>query len=205
MKIQRKFVLASASPRRLEPLGQIGITPDQILPADIDESPRKNELPGPYAQRLAKEKAFHCTKYFESCETKPFILAADTVVAVGRRILGKPDGQKQAGKFLNLLSGRAHKVMTALHLIGPEGNENAKLVSSRVCFKRLSSRELDFYLALDEWQGKAGGYAIQGHAQRFVAKLSGSYGAIMGLPLFETANMLEGMGFQLYQKTEKQE
>ena len=192
-----KLVLASASPRRLELLQQIGVTPDALLPADVDEVPRKNELPRVLAQRLAVEKAEAARRI---AEARPeigecFIVAADTVVAVGRRILPKCELLEEAGDCLRLLSGRQHRVYTGLALITPRGAERKRIVESRVRFKRLSSAEIDSYLASGEWRGKAGGYAIQGLAGAFVAKIVGSYSSVVGLPLYETQSLLLGDGF----------
>ena len=189
-----KLVLASASPRRLELLQQIGIEPDALLPADVDEIPKKNELPRVLAQRLAVEQARAARRI---AEARPelgdcFILAADTVVAVGRRILPKTELLEEAGDCLHLLSGRQHRVYTGLALITPKGAERKRIVESRVRFKRLSAAEIESYLASGEWRGKAGGYAIQGLAGGFVAKLVGSYSSVVGLPLYETQSLLLG-------------
>lgn len=188
-----RLILASASPRRLALLGQIGLEPDAVLAPDIDETPLKGELPRPHAERLASQKA----QVVAVTVPDDFVLAADTVVACGRRILPKAETLDEARHCLELLSGRAHRVYTALHLI--HGTRFAARVSiSRVTFKSLSMLEIDAYLEGGEWQGKAGGYAIQGHAGAFVRQLHGSYSGVMGLPLYETAALLAGLGFPLY-------
>ena len=182
------LLLASASPRRLELLKQAGITPDMVIPAEINEAPFPKELPIPYVQRIAKEKAKKA-----AAEHKDFlVLAADTVVAVGRRILPKAETKEQALACLELLSGRRHKVLTAISAISPIGEQKIRLVTSIVRFKRLSSQEITDYLTTQEWQGKAGGYAIQGQAAIFITFISGSYSGIVGLPLHETIYMLKG-------------
>jgi len=184
--VAHTLILASASPRRLALLAQIGITPDQVIPADIDETPRAGELPRPYAERVAREKA--------AAVAVPgaFVLAADTVVAVGRRILGKAETAAEARACLELLSGRRHHVLTALTLITPSGETSHRVCDSAVIFNRLTATELDTYIATGEWHGKAGGYAMQGHAAAFIRALSGSYSGVVGLPLFETAQLLNG-------------
>lgn len=170
-------------------LAQIGVTPDRIVPADIDETPLRGELPRPYAERLAREKAARVAA--AGC----FTLAADTVVAVGRRILGKADSPDQARRFLTLLSGRRHHVITAITLVAPDGAASHRANDTAVIFNRLTPRDIDAYLATGEWQGKAGAYAIQGHAAAFVRALHGSYSGVVGLPLFETAQLLKGRGY----------
>ncbi|MDR3462691.1 MAG: Maf-like protein [Beijerinckiaceae bacterium] len=191
-----KLVLASASPRRLALLQQIGFEPDALLPADIDEIPHKGESPRSLAVRLAAEKAEAAAKVMR---TRPelagaYLIAADTVVSVGRRILPKCELAEEAGQCLRLLSGRAHRVHTGLCLITPKGAARQKIVESRLRFKRLSSQEIAAYVASREWKGKAGGYAIQGLAGAFVVKLIGSYSNVVGLPLYETAILLGGEG-----------
>jgi septum formation protein len=183
------LILASASPRRLALLAQIGVVPDEVLPADIDETPKPDELPRPYAERLAAEKALRMAR--QGC----FVLAADTVVAVGRRILPKAETEEQARACLNLLSGRRHHVLTAVALVAPDGAQSARLSESTVVFARLTEAQTRAYLQSGEWQGKAGGYAIQGRAAAFVRALSGSYSGVVGLPLFETAQLLRGRGY----------
>ena len=186
-----RLILASASPRRLDLLAQAGIAPDQIDPADIDETPGRTELPRPHAERLAMEKA----QTVAERHSDAFVLAADTVVAVGRRILPKTENEAQARDCLGLLSGRAHRVFTGVCLITPAGGLARRVVEARVRVKRLSDAEIAAYIASDEWRGKAGGYAIQGRAQAFIPAISGSYSAIVGLPLAETLAMLTGAGY----------
>ena len=200
--LTQRLILASGSPRRLDLLAQAGITPDKLLPMDLDETPRRAEHPRSLARRLANEKA---EAAFESVKSDPqwagcYILAADTVVAVGRRILGKPEYLEEASSSLHLLSGRSHWVYTGLCVITPQGISRLRVVETKVRFKRLTSEELKFYLASGEWRGKAGGYAIQGFAGTFVQKVAGSYSAVVGLPLFETVQLLTGEGFQFHEK-----
>ena len=192
-----RLVLASASPRRLALLQQVGIDPDHLHPTDVDETPLKAELPRQLAQRLAKEKAEAALAWStrDPQWTGAHILAADTVVAVGRRILPKAETLDEAEACLRLLSGRAHRVWTGIALATPAGAIKARLVETRLRFKRLSSSEIAAYLASDEWRGKAGGYAVQGLAGGFVVKLIGSYPAVVGLPLWETLALLEGTGY----------
>ncbi len=192
-----RLVLASASPRRLALLQQVGLHPDKLLPADVDETPAKGELPRALAARLAAEKAEAAAGTaaglggLDGC----FLLAADTVVSVGRRILPKCDLLDEADACLSLLSGRAHRVHTGVTLVTPKGHRRHRLVETRVRFKRLSAREHDAYLASGEWRGKAGGYAIQGLAEAFVVKLVGSHSSVVGLPLYDTLNLLVGEGY----------
>lgn len=181
------LVLASASPRRRDLLAQIGITPDRITPADIDETPGRDERPKPHAERLAREKAAAVA----ATEPGAVILAADTVVAVGKRILPKAEDEPTARDCLALLSGRRHRVISGISLILPEGQQLTKSVTSTVAFKRLSLADIDGYLASGEWRGKAGGYAIQGLGATFVRFLSGSYSSVVGLPLFEVGGWLK--------------
>jgi len=183
------LILASASPRRRELLAQIGCTPAAIDPADIDETPRPDELPLIYAGRLAEAKA----RTVAARHPGAVVLGADTVVACGRRILPKAEREEQARACLKLLSGRRHRVIGGVCVIGPDGKTRQRSVTTIVAFKRLSAREVDVYVASGEWQGKAGGYAIQGLAATFVRFLSGSYSNVVGLPLFETAALL-GVG-----------
>jgi septum formation protein len=191
-----KLVLASASPRRLALLQQIGFEPDALLPADIDEIPHKGESPRSLAVRLAVEKAAAAAKVMRSRPelAGAYLIAADTVVSVGRRILPKCELAEEAEQCLRLLSGRAHRVHTGLCLITPKGASRQKIVESRLRFKRLTGQEIGAYLASREWKGKAGGYAIQGRAGAFVIKLIGSYSSVVGLPLYETAALLNGEG-----------
>lgn len=182
-------------------LQQIAIEPDALLPADIDETPRPREAPRALAQRLADEKA---TAARSLAERKPetrgaFVLAADTVVSVGRRILPKCETTEEADACLRLLSGHVHRVHTGLTVIPPNGPARRRLVESRVRFKRLSSQEIEAYLASQEWRGKAGGYAIQGLAGAFVVKLVGSFASVVGLPIYETAQILAGEGYPVTQ------
>lgn len=187
----KTLILASQSPRRLELLKQIGIIPNQIIPSDIDESCLKNELPSVCAKRLALLKA----EKIASANPNAYILSADTIVACGRRMLGKPENEVEARFFLDLLSGRRHRVYGGICLITPEGKKSIKLSQSIVHFKRLSKEEKDHFIQSKEWVGKAGGYAIQGLAASFIDFISGSYSNIVGLDLCETSKMLKGMGF----------
>ncbi|HTV89208.1 MAG TPA: nucleoside triphosphate pyrophosphatase [Stellaceae bacterium] len=186
------LVLASASPRRLDLLRQLGIEPDIVEPADIDETPMKGELPAPHVVRLAEAKA----RAVAPRHPGAFILAADTVVACGRRILPKTEDPAAARACLELLSGRRHRVYGGVALIAPEGRIAIRRVESRVAIKPLSDAEIAGYLAGGEWRGKAGAYAIQGRAAAFVSWISGSYSNVVGLPLFETAQLLAGRGYR---------
>jgi septum formation protein len=192
-----RLVLASGSPRRLALLAQIGLDPDAIIPADIDETPRRSESPRALAQRLSAEKArIAASVAARQPDVGRFLtLAADTVVCVGRRVLPKCEVSDEAEACLRLLSGRAHRVYTGLTLLNASGAARHRLVETRVRFKRLSRAEIDAYIASGEWRGKAGGYAIQGLAGAFVLKLIGSYPNIVGLPLAETAALLGGEGY----------
>ena len=185
------LVLASASPRRLELLRQIGIVPDHVEAADIDETPRPRELPASHVVRLAEAKA----RAVRPRHLDAFILAADTVVACGRRILPKAEDETTARTCLALLSGRRHRVYGGVALLTPGGDLAIRRVVSQVMFKRLSDQELAAYLASGEWHGKAGGYAIQGHAAALVSWITGSYSNVVGLPLYETAQLLAGRGY----------
>ncbi|MEO1551274.1 MAG: nucleoside triphosphate pyrophosphatase [Pseudomonadota bacterium] len=186
---RRPLVLASASPRRRDLLAQIGVVPDEVVPADIDETPHKGELPRRYAGRLALQKA----QTVAAQRPQACVLAADTVVCAGRRILGKPEDREEAHRFLSLLSGRRHRVTTGLCVICA-GRTWHHLEETRVALKRLSRQELDQYLDSGEWQGKAGGYAIQGTAAAFVPAIYGSYTNVVGLPLVEAAHLLRAAG-----------
>jgi septum formation protein len=197
MGISQKLVLASGSPRRIELLQQAGVEPDRILPADIDETPLRSEHPRSLAKRLSKEKADKALLVLrqEAGSQPGFVLAADTVVAVGRRILPKAETLDDAIACLQLLSGRSHRVYSGVCLITPSGVARQRLVETRLRFKRLSRSEIDRYVASGQWRGKAGGYAVQGYAGSFVVKLSGSYTNVVGLPLYETTALLAGEGF----------
>ncbi|MEM9050331.1 MAG: Maf family protein [Pseudomonadota bacterium] len=186
-----RLVLGSASPRRLALLAQIGVAPDAVRMADIDETPRKGELPRAYTERLAREKA-------RALPHRPdeLILSADTTVALGRRILGKPVDAAEAAAFLRALSGRRHRVVTALALRG--ARLWTRTVETAVRMKRLSEKEIAWYLASGEWEGKAGGYGIQGRAAAFIPWIGGSHAAVMGLPLAETAQLLSAAGYPLH-------
>jgi septum formation protein len=195
------LVLASASPRRLQLLNQIGIEPDRLVPAEIDETPQRFELPRSLAKRLALTKAevARRTAQRDVKLASAYVRAADTLVAVGRRVLPKPELTDEAAHCLRLLSGRSHRVYTGLCLMTPGGRPRQKLVETRVRFKRLSREEIESYLASGEWQGKAGGYAIQGCAAAFVTKLVGSYSNVVGLPLYETMALLQGEGYPVFE------
>ncbi|WP_114011586.1 Maf-like protein [Cohaesibacter intestini] len=193
-----RLILASASPRRLQLLQQIGIEPVALKPADLDETPLKNEQPRALARRLSEEKAaaIHQIYKDDAHLGGSFILAADTVVAVGRRSLPKTELAEEAIQCLTLLSGRTHKVFTGVSLVTPKGKTRTKVVETRIRFKRLTN-DIDPYVASGEWRGKAGGYAIQGIAGAFVVNLVGSYSSVVGLPLHETSNLLLGEGYPL--------
>jgi septum formation protein len=195
-----KFVLASGSPRRLGLINQAGIEPDALRPTDIDETPRKGELPRACANRLARAKADAAIASLRADDELQgaYILAADTVVAVGRRILPKAELLDEAAQCLRLLSGRNHRVYTALCLVTPKEAVRQRLVETRVRFKRLSEQDIEAYLASGEWRGKAGGYAVQGLAGSFVVKLVGSYTNVVGLPLYETVTLLAGEGYPIH-------
>ncbi|MEE3036025.1 MAG: Maf family nucleotide pyrophosphatase [Pseudomonadota bacterium] len=191
---RQKFWLASASSRRLDLLAQIGIKPEHIGPADIDETPKSGETPRELARRLASEKATAVLTHIPENEDW-VILAADTVVAQGRRILPKAETQETAKACLKLLSGRAHRVFSGVCLIY-KGKSMLRVADTRVVMKRLSAEEITTYLNSQEWLGKAGGYAIQGRADAFVKSLNGSYSNVVGLPLYETSSLLAGIGFK---------
>jgi nucleoside triphosphate pyrophosphatase len=195
-----KLVLASGSPRRLGLLNQAGIEPDSLLPAEIDEMPMKGELPRALATRLARAKADAALQAVRLDEELrgSFIIAADTVVAVGRRIMPKAEMLDEAAACLRLLSGRNHRVYSAVCLVTPKESFRQRLVETRVRFKRLSKEELEAYLASGEWRGKAGGYAIQGLAGAFVVKVVGSYTNVVGLPLQEAVALLSGEGYPVH-------
>ena len=195
-----KLVLASASPRRLALLEQAGIRVDALLPTDRDEKPGKNERPRDLARRLAREKA---EAAFEAMKHRPelvgaFVISADTVVAMGRRVFPKPEVVDEAAECLRLLSGRAHRVYTGVVMVTPKGGFRERLVETRLRFKRLSDQDIESYLASGEWRGKAGGYAAQGIAGSFIIKLVGSYTSVVGLPLHETLALLGGEGYPIH-------
>jgi septum formation protein len=194
-----KLVLASGSPRRVMLINQAGIEPDALRPADIDETPKRGELPRACANRLARAKAEAALELVRIDEELKgsYILSADTVVAVGRRILPKAELLDEATQCLRLLSGRNHRVHTAVCLITPGQAFRQRLVETRVRFKRLSDEDIEAYLASGEWRGKAGGYAAQGIADSFIVKIVGSYSNIVGLPLYETTTLLAGEGFPI--------
>jgi len=185
------LVLASGSPRRLALLAQIGVVPECVVSTGIDETPLPRELPRQAAQRLARAKA--------GAAARPgaFVLAADTVVAVGRRMLPKAQSIEEARRCLTLLSGRRHHVLTAVVVVAPDGKRGERLSDSTVAFARLTTRQIEAYLVGEEWHGKAGGYAIQGFSAAHIRWLSGSYSGVVGLPLFETAQLLRGLGYPL--------
>ncbi|MEO1310076.1 MAG: Maf family nucleotide pyrophosphatase [Pseudomonadota bacterium] len=187
-----ELVLASASPRRRDLLAQIGFFPDRIEPAEIDETPRPREEPRLHAGRLAEDKATAVA----ARAPEALVLAGDTVVAVGRRILPKTESEDEARACLDLISGRAHRVYSGLALFGPAEERRLRIVETRVKVKRLSSAEIDAYLASGEWRGKAGGYAIQGLFSAHVQLIVGSYSSVVGLPLYETAQLLVGAGLK---------
>jgi septum formation protein len=188
----QNLVLASASPRRLDLLRQIGIAPAKVAPAEIDETPAKGELPAQYAKRIAAAKLAAVAPRHPGC----FVLAADTVVACGRRILPKAEDQTTARRCLELLSGRRHHVLGAIAIAAPDGGHSTRLVDTAVIFKRLAEAEIAAYLAGGEWHGKAGGYAVQGMAAVFVRSIAGSYSNVVGLSLYDAAAMLAGLGFK---------
>jgi septum formation protein len=190
--IKPDLILASASPRRRDLLEQIGIVPAKIAPVDMDETPQQNEKPLQYVKRLAGAKASAAAKKHKASQ----ILAADTIVTAGGKILGKPSDKAEAEKFLKLLSGRRHRVITSVAVISPKGKLSQKTVTTIVSFKRLNHDEINWYLESDEWQGKAGAYAIQGKAGAFVKKINGSYTNVVGLPLYETLAILSAHGIK---------
>ena len=193
-------MLASASPRRLQLLERVGLTPDLLNPSDNDELPHKRETPRALSIRLAKEKAQRALEMPLVKELGPnaFVLAADTVVGLGRRILPKAETVDQARDCLSLLSGRSHWVYSSVCLIAPGKKLSSRCVETKLRFKRLSREDVDSYIASNEWRGKAGGYAIQGRAEAFVRLLSGSHSAVIGLPLYETVHLLEGAGYPVF-------
>ena len=188
-----RLILASASPRRLDLLGRIGVVPDAVVPAEIDESVPKGELPRDHALRLAREKA----EAIAEREPHALVLAADTVVAVGRRILPKVEDEQTLRACMRLLSGRRHRVMTGVALAGPGQPLRTRLVETTIAMKPLSEEEIDFYAGHGEWRGKAGGYALQGYGEVYVRYISGSYSNVVGLPLAETRNLLKAAGYTI--------
>jgi len=186
-----RLILASASPRRLDLLARIGVVPDAVVPAEIDETPLKGELPVAYARRMAAAKAAAVA------EAGALVLTADTVVAAGRRILPKTESEDEARASLRLLAGRRHRVLSAVTLVDAAGRARHRLSASVVAFKRLDAGELAAYLASGEWQGKAGGYAIQGRAEALIRMISGSWSGVVGLPLYETRALLRAAGYPL--------
>lgn len=188
MEGRAALILASASLRRRDLLAQVGIVPDAVRDPAVDETPRPGELPRVLARRLAQAKAVG--------EPGAYVLAADTVVGAGRRVLGKPRSADEARWFLTLLSGRRHRVITAVVVAAPDGRRGERVCESVVTLARLLPTEIDAYVATGEWQGRAGGYAIQGRAAAFVRHLQGSYSGVVGLPLWETANLLRGLGWR---------
>jgi septum formation protein len=188
-----RLVLASASPRRLDLLARIGVVPDMVVPADVDESVPRGELPRDHALRLAVEKA----EAVAAGERSALVLAADTVVAVGRRILPKVDDEETLRACMKLLSGRRHRVLTGVALAVPGSGIRGRLVETMIAMKRLSDDEIDFYAGHGEWRGKAGGYALQGYGEVYVRHIAGSYSNVVGLPLAETRLLLKGAGYDL--------
>lgn len=185
-----KLILASSSPRRIELLASIGLLPDHIIGADIDETPLKGELIRVYVQRIATLKA----RVVHAQHSDSFVLAADTAVEMGRSIMGKATDRHEARQFLKRLSGRRHRVYSGVHLISPQGKEISRVVITRISFKTLTEKEIEDYLDSKEWEGKAAAYGIQGKAAPFVKFISGSYTNVVGLPLYETLCMLKGLG-----------
>jgi septum formation protein len=188
-----RLVLASASPRRIDLLARIGVTPDAVVPADIDESVPKGELPRNHAERLAREKA----EAVAAQQPGALVLAADTVVAVGRRILPKVEDEATLRACMRLLSGRRHRVLTGVALAIPGQATRCRLVETMIAMKRLSDEEIDYYAGHGEWCGKAGGYALQGYGEVYVRHIAGSYSNVVGLPLAETRTLLKGAGYPL--------
>jgi septum formation protein len=188
-----RLILASASPRRLDLLTRIGVTPDAIVPAEIDESVPKGELPRQHAQRLAREKAEAIARQHPDA----LVLAADTVVAVGRRILPKVEDEATLRACMKLLSGRRHRVLTGVALAIPGKTVRERLVETMIAMKRLSDEEIDHYASHGEWRGKAGGYALQGYGEVYVRHIAGSYSNVVGLPLAETRVLLKSAGYPI--------
>lgn len=197
-----RLVLASASPRRMALLDRIGLTPDLLNPADVDETPGRRESPRRLSLRLAEEKALKAkaAPQVRALTGKVYVLAADTVVGLGRRVLPKAETYQEAKDCLSLLSGRAHWVYSSVCLIAPDGSKSIRCVETKVRFKRLSREDLESYLRSEEWKGKAGGYAIQGRAEAFVRYVSGSYSGVVGLPLNETVDLLMGAKYPVQKR-----
>jgi len=183
-------VLASASPRRLDLLRQVGLEPDRVVPAEIDETPLKDETPRQLAVRLALAKAE------AAAQPDAYVVGADTVVALGQRVFGKPETEAEAARMLGRLSGRAHRVLTGVAVRAPDGRTASRLSETRLRWKRLTTAEIDTMLKSGEWRGVAGGYRIQGRAAGFTLELQGSYSGVVGLPLYETLALLEGLGYR---------
>lgn len=200
MSVFQKLILASGSPRRVDLLDQAGIEADRLLPTHVDETPLRAEHPRSLARRLAKAKADKALKILkeEDPSEQAYILAADTVVSVGRQIMPKAELLDEASQSLRMLSGRVHKVHTGLCLITPKGKSRVSVVQTKVRFKRITREEMESYLASGDWRGKAGGYAIQGLAGTFVVKLVGSYTNVVGLPLYETVKLLTDEGYKVH-------
>ena len=188
-----RLILASASPRRLDLLARIGVVPDAVVPTDVDESVPQGELPRDHALRLAREKAAAVA----AREPHALVLAADTVVAVGRRILPKVEDEATLRACMKLLSGRRHRVLTGVALALPDGSVRERLGETMIAMKRLSPEEIDFYAAHGEWRGKAGGYALQGYGEVYVRHIAGSYSNVVGLPLAETRILLKSAGYDI--------
>ena len=188
-----RLILASASPRRLDLLARIGVIPDAVAPADIDESVIRGELPRVHAQRLAREKALAVAAQHPDA----LVLGADTVVAVGRRILPKVEDEATLRQCMALLSGRRHRVLTGVAIVLPGSGLRERLVETMIAMKRLSPEEVDYYAAHGEWRGKAGGYALQGYGEVYVRHIAGSYSNVVGLPLAETRVLLKSAGYPL--------
>ncbi len=188
------LILASASPRRLDLLRQAGVEPDRAIAADVDERALAKETPRQLALRLAQDKA----RAVMGLEAGAFVVGADTVVALGRRVFGKPDSETDARRMLARLSGRAHRVLTAVAVAAPDGRMASRLSESKVTFKRLSPQDLNALIACGEWRGVAGGYRIQGRAAGVIVDLQGSYAGVVGLPLYETLSLLDGLGFRRF-------
>ena len=186
------LILASSSPQRLKLLKQIGIVPDKVVPAKIEEKPSKSEKPRDFVIRMSKEKALNVSKQYKDS----YVLSGDTIVSVGRRIIGKPSNKAEAENYLKLLSGRRHRVLSAVTLITPDNKEMTKVTVTRVKFSRLNKNDLFEYIKTNEWKGRAGGYAIQGKASAFIPWINGSYTGIVGFPVNEVKNLLSSSGWK---------